>query len=1543
MTRAGRARDNARGAADDAIAEEAVDHLAGAIEVQRAAVEREVVESTEDIGEAGAGLQRAIIEHILPVHGTVRDAGKSVERSRRGGERQGACAGLDDGHGAVADALAAVDRRGDREITNRPQIERREGIGLIDQATGDRRDAAGAHQDATRAEVEDNAVVERKIGVARDGQRVRGDVRRRGGRTGRELDVVVRRDRVDGRILISSQWTEDGGGERRSVAGREGSATASLRSVDQGPWQDTLGAGTVGSALSVEQETIRGTGIRDRGDSVASGLAKVGAAEEHRGAGRSGAVILSSRETGALRRSGEHEVRLLAGLRGDGDNREAATEARDGEGLERRAVGVTDDVQLAAYEIDVRGRAEAVVERCRSGIEHLEDGTGAERVGLRRGGKDADSAEGDLAGVDDDAGVGAELGRLRGGDVQRAGAVLDELVGAQADRAGQVDRAGDREDDLAVAGVVDAPGKREGGAGQGADQAVEGHGHRAGEGIATGDAEDLAVAVQAAAVDFVADIADHDRVGDGDVARELQRRADGGVDDDLVRGEAGGRGIGQTHRAGVDDDAAGGDGPVRGRVGGRELEHAVVILIKQGRGRSERERAVQRQNLTSEDFERVVRLIEDERAAGREGVGRAEARAGRTIDIDGHRIAGVAQGGVGARGEDAREDVERTADCTEGVSAGELERTRARLDQAVVVHAVIDDTREDEALLEIGSRGVGDGEVHRTGERGRPRELQAVAGEVGHAHNLTRDSQVDLTEDLIAGERRGAGAIDGDGGVAGQREVAAQGDVLESATGVTVRREDETTYGLQRARVVADDERAEAALVDDVGSQRRCGVRDRERHLRRDNLDVPGRRQGRDAIERQVVDAGEDMRADTRTVGAEGDIVADREGAGGTQAGAGGHRQPAKAKRTGEDRARGRRAVRADEEGAGRDVDAAGEGAETTQLQHAVTRLGDTAVLDDGIDDQAWLPRSEVLAVDKCRADRDREGSGAIEVKITRAEGRGRGGVDVHRRGVEAGRQGQRAGRDERRRGAAVIVEGQRGQRVGARERDARATADRGRLRRDDAAGELDEGGAVEVDTAGAEATRGPELLEAGLHDRAAGIGIESAELEARGARLTVTRREDQAERNARLVVGDDSVEGHVTRVRAEGAMEDVEVGGLADDAGGEGAVLEDGVGIAVVGAEEETAALKAQREAAEVQRADRRVIAAGDVERVGRDVGKQRVGRRGTDAELDVIRARGAAPQATAGVAREALVTEAADAIGAIGSPLAINDGPRTDDVVRVRQTRRDDEVIAAQLAEVAQVIEPKRGAGTDGTREARHREHGRADVVVRPVRVDLIEARSQGDGAEGLGVIDDRARLELDIRGIKRNRGGIVDAVGHEGVGPVEEVERTLVDRDRRRRREAAGILKVEPASGDEGGAGIVVDALEVPVPRAGLVDEDVTSDRAAEARVRGGGDRRLIGRGVADRAAEEFGLAAAVGAVKRGDELSAAVQVERGASVDREVVAREQRVGGVGHQVDRAAVDHERPLRELLAIEVQRAGQGLVERVRAHESAVDLERLA
>ena len=184
--------------------------------------------------------------------------------------------------------------------------------------------------------------------------------------------------------------------------------------------------------------------------------------------------------------------------------------------------------------------------------------------------------------MDDDAGVRPELGRLRSRDVERADAILDELVGAQADRAGEVDRAGDREDDLTAAGIIDTSRKREGGTGQGADQAVEVHGHRAGEGITTGDAEDLAIAVKAAAVDFVADIADHDRVGDGDVAGELERRANGGVDDDLVRGQAGGAGGRETHRTGVDDDPARGGRPIRGRVGGRELEHAVVILIKEG-------------------------------------------------------------------------------------------------------------------------------------------------------------------------------------------------------------------------------------------------------------------------------------------------------------------------------------------------------------------------------------------------------------------------------------------------------------------------------------------------------------------------------------------------------------------------------------------------------------------------------------------------------------------------------------------------------------------------------------------------------------------------------------------------------------------------------------------------------------------------------------------------------------------------------------------------------------------------------------------------
>ena len=395
-------------------------------------------------------------------------------------------------------------------------------------------------------------------------------------------------------------------------------------------------------------------------------------------------------------------------------------------------------------------------------------------------------------------------------------------------------------------------------------------------------------------------------------------------------------------------------------------------------------------------------------------------------------------------------------------------------------------------------------------------------------------------------------------------------------------------------------------------------------------------------------------------------------------------------------------------------------------MQHAVARLGDAAVLDDGIDDQARLPRGEVLAVDERRADRDREGGGAIQVDIAGAKGRDRGGVDVHRRGHEAGRQGQRAGRDERRRGAAVVIEGQRGQRVGAREGDARATADRGRLRRDDATGDLEESGAVEVEAAGTEATRSGELLITRLHDRATGVGVEATELETRGARLTVTRRENEAQGAARLVICDNRIKGDVTRVRGKGGVEDVEVSRLADDTGGEGAVLEDGIGVAVIGTKEEAAALDAEREASEVQRADRGIVAARDIEGVDRDVGEERVGRRRTDAELDVVATRRAAPQASAGVAREALVAEAADAEGAVGSPLAVDDRPRSDDVVRVRQAGRDDEVIDPELTEDAQVLETEGRAGAEGTREARDGEDRRIDVVVTPIGVDGIPARS-------------------------------------------------------------------------------------------------------------------------------------------------------------------------------------------------------------------------
>ena len=124
------------------------------------------------------------------------------------------------------------------------------------------------------------------------------------------------------------------------------------------------------------------------------------------------------------------------------------------------------------------------------------------------------------------------------------------------------------------------------------------------------------------------------------------------------------------------------------------------------------------------------------------------------------------------------------------------------------------------------------------------------------------------------------------------------------------------------------------------------------------------------------------MRAGTGAIIAEDDVVRDRIGAGGDEAGIVRHRQ-----RADTDGARGRHlqqaatcAARADDETAGGDRDAAGEGALAGELQQSVTRLGDPAVLDRRVDDQTRLPGSDIDAVDERGTDVDRIGRRPVQV-----------------------------------------------------------------------------------------------------------------------------------------------------------------------------------------------------------------------------------------------------------------------------------------------------------------------------------------------------------------------------------------------------------------------------------------------------------------------------------------------------------------------------------------------------------------------------------
>ena len=745
-------------------------------------------------------------------------------------------------------------------------------------------------------------------------------------------------------------------------------------------------------------------------------------------------------------------------------------------------------------------------------------------------------------------------------DAQRTRAMLAQRVKLRgAGASGEGDAV---EDDRSRGVDVDAEGAGRGGVGEaagdaqraaraGADGGVEGEGDRAGVGVVAAEARELAREIRAPEEVVIGAARDEgERVADGDVVEELDARAAPGG---RVRGDdarTGRVGVAEAERAAGDGDGAGPTAIVRGdrqhaRIALAE-RHAVAGVAIEGRGEG--------QDLVTDDFEGVVRLAEDEGTAGREGIRRAEAQADEAVGIERDAVIDVTEGGVGVGGEHATEDIDRLPCPAEGVDAAEFEGARAGLDQAEVGDAVVDDAAQDEAgvLDPAGSRA--DREVGRAAHGGRAGHLEAVAAEVRDGHDGPRDVQRVLLDDLIARERTATGTIDGDRGVAGDRDVAADREFLIGAAFVAVGGDGKTSGDEDGAGVVADVDRAETRLVDDVGNDRRRGVGQVDREQRVQDGDVPDGRQGRDAVDGERGDPVRGRREERVTL--EGDGVTDRPGARGEEAGVGRHGEAAGAEGTGRDSAAERIAVATDGEAAGGDAHAAREGAGAGELEHAVAGLDDAAVLDDRDDVQRRLQRGERDAVGDMRT--DGEGGRRLGSQIEDTVGeRGNGaGVDAGD-GQSARKRGGTCEIDGRT--AAVIADGDGSERVGlVGQREGRAAADREGLGRDDAAESLVEGSLDEFKAARTERRSGAEINGPAIEDGSTGVGVDAVEV--KDARITVACADDQANRLG-AVVGEDRIE--ISEAIGAAEAKDVEIQVSVREAAGDRAVLE-GIGPVV-------------------------------------------------------------------------------------------------------------------------------------------------------------------------------------------------------------------------------------------------------------------------------------------------------------------------------------------------------------------------------------------
>ena len=1110
-----------------------------------------------------------------------------------------------------------------------------------------------------------------------------------------------------------------------------------------------------------------------------------------------GAVILRRRDV--VRSTPEDEAHPAGGVQFQADGGSAAIEGRltDVLGDAVRDGHAAAHEQFAAAEADFLGVG--AVDRETSvggGVRSRRGEIEATVVEPERGGLvDVDLGR-PGAGLFEDGAATLEvepvIGRFDGdgvdvADAQDARAVLTERVELRDAGIGGESHAVDDDQARGVdidaegaggGGVGDTAGDPERATGAGADGGVEGEGDRTGVGVVAAEARELAGEV-GAAEEHVVSTLEGERVRDVDVIEEFDARAAPVVRRGGDRAAAGRVVVAEAQDASREGDRAGPTGVVRG-----DGQGAGVALAERTIGVAvEIERRGEGQDLVADDFEGVVRLVEDEAAAGREGIRRAEADTEEAVGVERDAVAGGAQGGVGVGGEHAAQDVDGLPCPAERIDGAEFEGTRAGLDQAEVGDAVVDDAGQDEArvLEPIGSRA--DREVRRSAHGGRAGDLEAVAREIRHAHDVTGDVHRALLDDLIARERTAAGAIDGDRGVTGDRDVAPDGELLKGAAFVAVRGDRKAAGDEDGPGVVADVDRTETRLVDDVGTDRRRGVRQIDREQRVQDVDVPDGRQGGDAVDRER--GGRVRGRREERVALEGDGVTDRPRARGDEAGVGRHGEAAGAEGTGRDRSAERIAVTADGETARGDAHAAREGAGAGELEHAVAGLDDAAVLDDRDDVQRRLQRGERDAVGDMRTDDERRRRLGGEIEVAVGE-RGNGARIDAGDGQPARKRGG-AGQVEGR-AAAVVADGDGSERVGlVGQREGRAAADREGLRRDDAEQGLVERRLDEFKAARSERRGGTEIDGASVEDGATGVSVDAVEVE--DARAAVAGADDQADRLG-TVISKDRIE--ISGAIGAAVTQDVEIQVAASETAGDRSVLE-GIGpVIAFEAGNQAAAREGQLKAAEI---DGTATTGRKVEGIDRNILEEGDGCRVADD--DVVRRKRTRQEAFARVAADAADAEASHAgHRVIGRKGTVHHSPRTDDAIGQRRGGVDLDADCVRLAEAAEVIEAQGRRRTHWAGQASEQDIRGSHAPAAVVEIDLVEALDEGHGTEALGDIGRHSTVQEDFGGAEGDRSRIAEAISDviQRAGVINRAEASAGDVEGGRAEDATRVQEVQ-----------------------------------------------------------------------------------------------------------------------------------------------------